>query len=84
MQKLAEIKMTQEKRDLYSSLLLLDQMINQQRYFKIGEFDECIVELLINLEVKGYAKLEGTSYVPTSKGREILSTFLKKYFQFVN
>jgi len=83
MAKLAELKVTQEKRDLFASLLLLDQMINQQRYFTVGKFDNDILDLLINLEVKGYAKLNGTTYIPTDKGRDILSTFLHKYWQFV-
>ncbi len=79
---LEKVVMTKEKRELYASLLILDRMINNHSYLEIGKYDSCIDDLLIDLDAKGYIKLEGTTYVPTSKGRDILSKFLKRYDEF--
>ncbi len=79
---LDKVVMTKEKRELYASLLILDKMINNHSYLEIGKYDSCIDDILIDLNAKGYINLEGTTYVPTSKGRDILSNFLKRYEEF--
>jgi len=83
MELLSNLSITKEKREEYSSLLLLDRMINGRLYLPIGEYDDSIDPILIKMDAGGYIRLDDTTYVPTEKGRDALQKFKNRYHEFL-
>lgn len=78
---------TEEKRKLYRSLVLLDEMINNKRYFTVLNEDEdfkILEPLLVYMLSRGWIQMEEDKlYVPTFKGRELLKKYYDKYYDYL-
>jgi hypothetical protein len=74
----------QEKKN-YISILLIDDMINQQHYYPVLLDDDAkpVEPLLIDLNAKGLVKVDNDHYVPTEKGRTALENFMKRYAEYL-
>jgi hypothetical protein len=74
----------QDKKN-YIAILLLDEMINQQRYFPVMLDDDTkpVEPVLIDLNAKGLVKVDNNQYVPTEKGRSALENFMKRYTEYL-
>jgi DNA-binding PadR family transcriptional regulator len=76
---------TPELKNRFIGIVLINQMINFQKYFpaKLEQDDTYLGDYLKNLEKNGLAVITKGKYVPTEKGREYLSNFFSKYYEYL-
>lgn len=76
--------LAKKQRDYFTSVLLLDNMVNLDHEYSImldGEL-KLLEPALEQMAVNGSIKLEGSQYVPTDKGIELLTNFKAKIVEF--
>jgi len=75
-------KISEQDKDYFIAILILDNMINQHHYYPILNttyLDSSLTKLMAADRIK----IEKDEYVPTEKGRDFLKQFLDKYFEYV-
>lgn len=78
--------LSQDEKYQYGSILLLEEMINQQHYFPIlleGK-DELLEPLFVLMLSKKLIEIDNDKYVPTKAGREKLELFYSKFTEYIN
>ena len=77
--------LSEQDKQQYIALLLLNEMINNQHYFPITleDGDKYLEPLFIQLNAKGFIRIDGARYVPTEQGRTALEAFMKKYAEYL-
>ena len=83
-------KVNQEKSDQYTSILLMDYLINHNGELPLlmdGPF-RTLEPLVIKLSAAGYVRTpamneKGNSYIATDKGREALGKFMQRYSEYL-
>ncbi len=78
---------SEEKRKQYAGIYLLEYMINKPIAFDVLMRDEeaDLEPILIWLMSKEYVTIKDEcQYIPTEKGREVLSNFMKRYSEYLN
>lgn len=77
---------TQELKNRFIGLTLLNEIINFQMYFDVvpqsGD-DLLLISYLQNLEVKGLLRIENTKFVPTNEGRNEVVNMYSKYYEYL-
>lgn len=76
--------LAKKQRDYFTSVLLLDNMVNLDHEYSImldGEL-KLLEPALEQMATNGSIKLEGNQYVPTDKGIELLTNFKAKIVEF--
>ena len=79
----------EDKRNGFASTIILNEMINKQRYFPVvyikDELDNVKLEnLFIKMISNGLIRIDVDKYVPTEKGRELLVNMTQKYTEFLS
>jgi hypothetical protein len=74
-----------EDKKNYISILLLNEMINQQRYFPVLLDDDAkpVEPILIQMSANGLIRVDKDQYVPADKGRAALENFMKRYAEYL-
>lgn len=77
---------TQELKNRFIGLTLLNEIINFQTYFDVvpqsGD-DLLLISYLQNLEVKGLLRIENAKFVPTNEGRNEVVNMYAKYYEYL-
>jgi len=77
---------TQELKNRFIGLTLLNEIINFQTYFDVvpqsGD-NLLLASYLQNLEVKGLIRIEKGKYVPTNEGRNEVVNMYAKYYEYL-
>jgi hypothetical protein len=77
---------TQELKNRFVGLTLLNEIINFQTYFDVvpqsGD-DLLLIGYLQNLEVKGLLRIENSKFVPTNEGRNEVVNMYAKYYEYL-
>lgn len=78
-------EITNEMKFKFIALVLINEIINFQRYFPINlEGDDSFLsEYLEYMKDNGLLSVKNDKYIPTSKGRKYLVSFYDKYFEFL-
>lgn len=78
-------KMTNEQRDTFISILLLDSVINFQGKLPVMMDDDykILEPLVIRLYSKGYLQIDGANYKATKSGRQALENFMQRYSEYL-
>ncbi len=78
-------KVTPEIKNKFIGVVLINQIINFQKYFsvKLEQDDTYLSDYLKNLEKNSFIVSEKGKYIPTEKGREYLSNFFNKYYEYL-
>ena len=79
-------RVTPEKGDQFTSILLMDYLINRSGDLPImmdGSF-RTLEPLVVKLAAAGYVRTpgqteSGRSYIPTDKGKDALAKFMQRY-----
>ena len=76
---------TENNKKNFKSVILLDEMIGNNRKFKtVADGDDKMLEpLFIEMMAKGYLETSGLYYVPTQKGNEAYSLFNKRFQEYL-
>ena len=77
-------KLTTEQKMYFSSVLLLDTMINNNTKFDILLSDDkkLLEPIFVHMASKEYVNISNDGYTPTKFGRNLLSNFLSKLTEF--
>lgn len=80
----AKYKLTDDMKKYFCSVLLLENLINFNHIYPIIlEGNKVFLEpFLIHMHSKGYVTITSDKYVPTNKGRELLTNYLAKLEEF--
>jgi len=83
-------KVTPEKAEQFTSILLMDYMINQNGELPVLMDDnfKTLEPLVIKLDAAGYVKTpgqteKGMNYLPTDKGKDALGKFMQRYSEYL-
>ena len=76
---------TENNKKNFRSILLLDEMISNNRQFGVvaSQDDKVLEPFFVALMAKGYVTTAGRNYVPTAKGRESLELFNKRFQDYL-
>lgn len=79
------MEITLEQKNEFISVLLINEMITNKRYFPIMMDSDNLPlsEIFIDLMSKGIVRIDSRNYVPTEKAREILKSFLARYSEYL-
>jgi hypothetical protein len=79
------MKLTEEQKKTFKSIILLDAMINNDRQFStdVNSDDMLLAPLLKELMAQGYVIFTGGHYKVSSSGRDVLVTFNKRYAEYL-
>lgn len=82
--KKAKYVLTDDMRKHFSSVLLLENLINFNHRYPIMLFGALrfLEPTLLYMHAKGYVKIEDNHYVPTPKGRDVVTNYLAKLEEF--
>lgn len=78
-----KFSISESDKQFFTSILLLDNMIDRNRYYPVmGDYNylDSAFTVLMSAE---RVRIEGTNYVPTEKGREFLEKFMMRYYEYV-
>ena len=78
-------KMTTEKKDQFVGILLLDYLINQNGTLPIlmdGGF-KVLDSVTVKMVGKGYLQVSGSVFRPTTKGQDVLKSFMQRYYEYL-
>jgi len=78
-------EITEDKKNQYQSIVILNEMINNKGYFSINmEGNDAMLEpLFIKMQAKGLIGVDNYNYIPLDKGREALQKFFEKYYEYL-
>ncbi len=76
---------TENNKKNFRSILLLDEMISNNRQFGVvaSQDDKVLEPFFVDLMAKGYVTTSGRNYVPTAKGREAHELFNKRFQDYL-
>ena len=76
---------TENNKKNFRSILLLDEIITNNRQFGVvpAQDDKVLEPFFVELMSKGYLTTSGRNYVPTAKGRESLELFNKRFQDYL-
>jgi hypothetical protein len=79
------MKLTEEQKKNFRSIILLDAMINNDRQFStdVNSDDMLLAPLLKELMAQGYVIFTGGNYKVSSSGKDVLATFNKRYAEYL-
>jgi hypothetical protein len=78
-------KMTQEKKDQFIGIIILNYLINEGGKISIladGDY-KYLEPVLIKMNAKNYITVSGGNYVPTQSGKDVLKTFMQRYLEYL-
>jgi len=81
--KLSEVKINKGRIESFTSILILNRLINDRLYLKVGDYDTCIDPILTKMFSSDLINLIDNQYVPTNEGRSVLKNFVNKYTEFL-
>ena len=69
----------------FSSIILLDEIINKDRVFTaiLGHEDKVLESIFIELLSKGYLSVGNNRYSATQKGKDAFDLFMKRYSEYL-
>ena len=75
---------TTEQKNYFSSVLLLNSMINDGKIFNVllQDDDELLEPIFIHMTSKGWLNITNDEYTPTKLGRDLLINFMSKLTEF--
>ena len=77
---------TDNKKKAFANVFLMEYIVNKPHTFStfLQGRDEALEPLLTDLYNNDFLAIEGSDYVATDKGRELVDRFLKRYSEFLN
>ena len=77
--------LTADNKKTFKAIILLNEMVNGTHKFQtVSNGDDSVLEpLFIELMSKGYLQTAGINYQVTSKGQEVMDTFMKRYTEYL-
>lgn len=75
----------ENQKKTYKAIILLNEMLNNDRQFlTVGNGDDSVLEsIFVDLLSKGYVGTSGSHYTVTPKGEEVFDTFMKRYNEYL-
>ena len=73
------------KRDQFIGILLLNYIINDGGSLPILMQDDFkyLNKITTEMVAKGYLQISGANFVPTTKGKDVLKTFMQRYLEYL-